>query len=163
MAAAEQAYTAARRGAFAQPSVNIGVEGGDPTQKHLLPAAGVAIPLPLFNSNGGAAAVEAAGVDRARAQLAAARRENSAAIAQARRAMVAASTRVSRDQQLLGAANRVAAMSLTAFAEGAQGLSAVLEAQRGAREARVRYVEDVAAVNAASAALHLFTSTVSAP
>jgi outer membrane protein, heavy metal efflux system len=163
LAAAEQAYARARRGAFAQPSVSVGVEGGDPTQKHLLPAAGVAIPLPLFNRNGGAAAVEAAGVDRARAQLAAARRENSAAIAQARRAMAAASTRVQRDQQLLGAAHRVAAMSLTAFAEGAQGLSAVLEAQRGARAARVRYVEDVAAVNAASAALQLFTATVSAP
>jgi len=39
--------------------------GGDPAQKHVLPAAGVAIPLPLFNSNGGAAAVDL-GVDGVR-------------------------------------------------------------------------------------------------
>lgn len=163
LAAAEASYAAARRGAFAQPSLNIGVEGGDPTQKHVLPAAGVAIPLPLFNRNRGSAAVEAAGVDRARAQLATAERESAAAMAQARRALAAAAQRVSRDQHLRGAADRVAAMSLTAFTEGAQGLAAVLEAQRGARDARARYVDDVAAVNAASAALQLFTTTASAP
>ena len=160
LASEDQALLVAKRGAFGQPSLSVGVEGGDPTQKRVLPAAGIAFPFPLFNTNGGATALEAANVDRARAQLAAARRESDAAVAQTRRAYLAASARAARDQTLLASADRVARLSLTAFAEGAQALPAVLEAQRSARDALAQYVDDVAAANAAAAAVRLFTSTV---
>jgi outer membrane protein, heavy metal efflux system len=161
-ASAEQSYLVARRSAFAQPSISVGVEGGDPSYKHAEPAAGVTIPFPLFNRNGGGAALEAANVDRARAQLAEARRESAAVIAQARRAMAAASARAARDSAVLGSANRVAILSLTAFKEGAEALPAVLDAQRSAREALVQYIDDLATMNVAAAAVRLFTSTVDA-
>jgi outer membrane protein, heavy metal efflux system len=159
----DQALLLAKRAAWAQPQVSVGVEGGDPLQKHVLPAAGLSLPFPLFNSNGGATTLEAANVDRARAQLAVARRESDAAIAESRRAYSAALARAARDRTLLTSADRVARLSLTAFAEGAEALPAVLEAQRSARDALSQYVDDVAATNAASAAVRLFTSTVDQP
>jgi cobalt-zinc-cadmium efflux system outer membrane protein len=158
-----QALLVAKRGAWAQPQVSVGVEGGDPLQKHVLPAAGLSLPFPLFNSNGGATTLEAANVDRARAQLAVARRESDAAIAESRRAYSAATARAARDRTLLSSADRVARLSLTAFAEGAEALPAVLEAQRSARDALSQYVDDVASTTAAAAAVRLFTSTVPQP
>jgi cobalt-zinc-cadmium efflux system outer membrane protein len=155
----EAAYRVARRGAWAAPSISLGLEGGDPTQPYVLPAAGVLVPIPLFNQNGGAKGLEAANLDRARAKLALARRQSAAEIAGAVRAQDAALERVRRDQTLLASATRVAAMSLTAFAEGAQGLSAVMEAQRSARDALAQYIDDVATANADAAAVRFFTST----
>ena len=51
-------------------------------------------------------------------------------------------------------------MSRTAYVEGASGLPAVLEAQRNAREALARYIDDLAAANLAAAAVHLYTASV---
>src|SRR5439155_1257020 len=53
----------------------------------------------------------------------------------------------------------VAAMSLQAYAEGAVALPNVLEAQRNAREALGRYVDDVAAASNAAAAVRLLTAS----
>jgi hypothetical protein len=50
-------------------------------------------------------------------------------------------------------------MSLQAYAEGAVALPNVLEAQRNAREALARYIDDVAAANNAAAAVRLLTAT----
>jgi hypothetical protein len=50
-------------------------------------------------------------------------------------------------------------MSLQAYAEGAIPLAAVLEAQRNAREALGRYIDDVATANNAAAALRLLTAS----
>jgi outer membrane protein, heavy metal efflux system len=159
--ASEQAsLSVAKRAAFATPSISLGVEGGDRTQPYPLPAASVIFPFPLFNQNGGQVATEAANVSRAQAELARARRESAAAIAAARRELAAAIVRAQRDRTLLESANRVAAMSLTAFAEGAQALPSVLEARKSARDALVQYVDDVGAAAAAAAAVRLFTSKV---
>jgi cobalt-zinc-cadmium efflux system outer membrane protein len=159
--ASEQAsLSVAKRAAFATPSISLGVEGGDPTQPYPLPAATVIFPFPLFNQNRGQVATEAANVSRAQAELARARRESAAAIAAANRELNAALIRAQRDQGLLESANRVAAMSLTAFAEGAQALPSVLEARKSARDALVQYVDDVGAAAAAAAAVRLFTSRV---
>ena len=70
----------------------------------------------------------------------------------------AALDRAARDRALVTSANRVAALSLTAYTEGAAGLPAVLEATRNARETLARYIDDVAATNLADAALRLFTA-----
>jgi outer membrane protein TolC len=155
----EAAVKVARRNAWAAPQLSLGLEGGDPTERYILPAAGVLVPIPLFNQNKGAAGTEAANLDRAKAKLAAARRQSAAAIAASTRARDAATLRVRRDQTLLASADRVARMSLTAFAEGAQALPAVLEAQRSARDALAQYIDDVATAQADAAAVQFFTST----
>jgi len=160
LASERSALSVAKRAAFATPSISLGVEGGDPTQPYPLPAATVVFPFPLFNQNGGQVATEAANVSRAQAELARARRESAAAIAAATRELNAALLRAQRDRGLLESANRVAAMSLTAFAEGAQALPSVLEARKSARDALVQYVDDVGAAAAAAAAVRLFTSRV---
>src|SRR5438105_3159973 len=101
----------------------------------------------------------AAAGDRAQANLDLVRREAEADLARARRALALALARLERDRLLLASADRVAAMSLQAYAEGAIALANVLEAQRNAREALARYIDDVAAANNAAAAVRLFTAS----
>jgi outer membrane protein, heavy metal efflux system len=154
------ALSAAKRNAFGSPSIQLGMEDNDPQERYLLPAAAIIFPLPLFNQNGGEVQLEAANVSRAQAELAEARRESAAAIAAANRALRSALVRAQRDQTLLTSASHVAAMSLTAFAEGAQALPSVLEARKSAADALVQYVDDVGAAAAAAAAVRLFTTKV---
>jgi outer membrane protein TolC len=123
------------------------------------PVIGVTLALPFFNQNGGEIAQAAAARLRARAELDLVRRETGAGRARARRSLEAALNRLARDRQLLEAADRVAAMSLQAYAEGAVPLANVLEAQRAAREALGRYVEDTAMANDAAAAVRLLETT----
>lgn len=157
----ESNLTLAHRNVLAQPIFQAGVEYGDPTQPFLLPTFGFSIPLPLFNRNGGEIAVASATRDRAIAELDVARRQSAAEVAQARRELHIALTRANRDRELLSAAQRVVAGSLTAFAEGATALPSVLEAQRSARDALGQYVDDLAAANMAADAVRLFN--LSAP
>src|SRR5438094_4534930 len=99
--------------------------------------------------------------DRAQTSLDLVRRETGAEQARARRGFTLALARLERDRRLLSSADRVAAMSLQAYAEGVVALPNVLEAQRNAREALARYVDDVAAANDAAAAVRLLTATES--
>ena len=153
----ESALSFAKHSSLGPPSIQAGVEGGDPTQPGLLPTVGLSIPFPLFNQNGGDVALATANRDRASAELELARRESAAQLAQANRALDVALVRVRRDRELLALANRVVAGSLTAFAEGANNVAAVLEAQRSARDALHQYVDDLAAANTAAAAVKLFS------
>ncbi len=120
---------------------------------------GVALPLPLFNRNGAAIQSAAAARDRSRVEADVARRESDANVAAARRELLGALRRVARDRALLVSAERVAAMSLLAYGEGAVALPSVLEAQRTAREALADTVADLAAANVAAAALRLVRAT----
>ena len=162
---AERTLTLAHRSVFEAPSLQLGVENKDPTgsEPGLLPTVGLSLPLPLFNWNGGAAAQAAAARDRAQAELDLVRRETDAAIARARRERTAALARLERDARLLASADRVAAMSLQAYGEGAIPLANVLEAQRNAREALGRYIDDVAAAHNAVAQVRLLTATPDQP
>jgi hypothetical protein len=54
-------------------------------------------------------------------------------------------------------------MSLQAYAEGAIALPSVLEAERNAREALGRYIDDVAAADDIAAAVALLSATVPTP
>src|SRR6266705_2982936 len=121
------------------------------------PACRPSLPFPLFNWNGGEVRQAAAARYRAQAALDLVRRETGAEVAQARRSFALAQVRLERDRRLLASADRVAAMSLQAYAEGAIPLASVLEAQRNAREALGRYIDDVAAANDAAASLRLLT------
>src|SRR2546425_8783315 len=55
---AERALTLAHRSVFGAPSLQLGVEHGDPTgsEPGVLPTVGLSLPLPLFHWNGGARA-----------------------------------------------------------------------------------------------------------
>src|SRR5205085_10282296 len=141
VAAAEQTLTSAqlgallqRRSVWAAASLIAGADSGDPTNPGLLPNVGVSLPIPLFSRGRGPIMQAEAELQRARAGLALARAEGSARIARTRREREIALAKVTRDRVLLASANRVAAMSLTAYREGQSSLPNVLEAQRNARD-----------------------------
>ena len=158
---AEQALALARRGIWSGLALQAGVENHDPTgtENGLLPTVGLSIPLPLFSQHRGAIALAAANRDRSRAELEATRRESAALVANARRELVAATARANRDRSLVASADRIARMSLQAYAEGAYALANVLEAQRNARAVLAQLIDDTAAANSAAAALRLYTAT----
>ena len=168
VAAAELALTAAdlsvraqRRSVFAPFSIQAGVEHGDPSQPGILPTFGVSIPLPLLNRNRGPIALAEAERERARAELALARIETQSAIGRAIRSRNLALEKIQRDRLLVESATRIAAMSLTAYREGAQGLPAVLEAQRNARDILSQYIDDLATAWIATATVALYNLTPS--
>ena len=162
---AERTLTFAHRSVFAAPTIQVGFERGDPTEPAgtVLPTFGVSWPFPLFNWNRGEIGQARAARDRAQAQLDLTRRESAADLSRARRLLVAALERVARGRRLLASADRVAAMSLRAYAEGAVPLANVLEAQRNAREALGRYIDDVALLNDAAGAVRLLTASRDQP
>ncbi len=157
---AERTLTFTRASRFA-PSIEFGVDKGDPGSarpNQLLPVIGFSLPFPLFNRSGGEVTRAIAERDRARAELDLTRRETDAAVARARRELVAARARVRRSAALVASADRIASMSLQAYGEGAVALANVLEAQRNAREILARYIEDLAAADAALRALRWLTT-----
>jgi len=157
---AERSLAFARRSRFA-PNLQLGFDTGDPTSptpNRSLPVIGFSLPLPLFNWSGGEVLQASAARDRARAQLDLTRRETTAAVAQARRDLAAARARLGRAAGLVESANRVAAMSLQAYSEGAVALASVLEAQRNARDIVARYIDDLAVADAAARALRMLSA-----
>jgi cobalt-zinc-cadmium efflux system outer membrane protein len=157
---AERSLAFARRSRFA-PNLQFGFDTHDltsPTPHQLLPVIGFSLPFPLFNLSRGDVLRASAERDRARAQLELTRRETEAAVARARRDLAAARNRLRRAAGLVESADRVAAMSLRAYSEGAVALASVLEAQRNAREILARYIDDLAAADAAARALKLLTA-----
>jgi cobalt-zinc-cadmium efflux system outer membrane protein len=161
--AAEQSLTSAalmvraqRRSVFTPLSLQAGIEHGDPSEPGILPTFGVSIPLPLLNRNRGAIAVAEAERARAEAELALVRFETNATIGRASRSRTLALEKLQRDRVLVASAERIAAMSLTAYREGAQALPTVLEAQRNAREILSQYIDDLAEAWIATATLQLY-------
>jgi cobalt-zinc-cadmium efflux system outer membrane protein len=169
IAAAEAALRSAslgvrlqRRSLFAATSITTGFETRDPSgdEKGILPVIGFSIPFPLFNRNGAQVAVAEAEQFRAQAERDVAILETRAAIARTERERTIALANVARDQTLVASANRVAALSLTAYREGAAPLATAIEAQRNAREILAQYIDDLAAAWIATAALRVRTLTV---
>ena len=165
VAAADNQLRLQQRLVWSLPALEAGFETGDPSgdTRGILPTFGFSLPLPLWNRNRGAILGAAAERDRARAELAFARVEGSARITRARREFDVAADRLARDARLLESANRVVAMSIRAYQEGASPLASVLEGQRTSREVLLQYIEDLAAAWNAAAALRLHTLTPSAP
>ena len=160
--AAEFRVRQQQRTLFATPSLSVGFEAHDPTgvETGKLPTIGVAVSLPLFNQNRGAIMLAQADRARARAVLALVRLEGGAQLIRARRELTAARNRAARSERLRQSAERVSALSLLAFREGAAALPSVLEAQRTSREALSQYVADVAAARNAAGIVRLLTLTV---
>jgi cobalt-zinc-cadmium efflux system outer membrane protein len=161
LTAADLSVRAQRRSIFTPLSIQAGIEHGDPSQPGILPTFGVSIPLPLLNRNRGPIALAEAERERARAELALARIETQSVIGRAIRSRNLALEKIQRDRVLVESATRVAAMSLTAYREGAQGLPAVLEAQRNARDILSQYIDDLATAWIATATLGLYNLTPS--
>jgi cobalt-zinc-cadmium efflux system outer membrane protein len=168
VAAAEAAFESSllsarlqRRSIWTGVGLMFGFETGDPggNGNALLPTFGLSLPFPLFDRNRGAVALADAQRQRAQAELALARMETSAMLARSARERENALARLARDRITVDAANRVAAMSLTAYREGAMALPSVLEAQRTAREVLAQYVDDLAAAWNATAVLRVLTLT----
>lgn len=163
LSAAELAVRVQRRSLFTLPSVTAGVEGRDPTgsEPGVLPTVGLSIPLPFLDRNRGPIAQAEAERQRATAELQLASVENTAAVARSRRERDLAVARAARDRALVASADRVAAMSLRAYQEGASSLPNVLEAQRTAREILGQYIDDLTDAWNATDVLRLNTLTAS--
>lgn len=168
VAAAEASLESARliagvahRSIFLAPVIVAGFETGDPTgsETGVLPTVGVALPLPFLDRNRGAIAGAEAERERARAELALAAVQSRVEIARARRERAIAYGKVARDRRLVTSAQRVAAMALTAYREGASPLPNVLEAQRSARDVLAQYVTDLADAWIAAAELRVLVLT----
>jgi cobalt-zinc-cadmium efflux system outer membrane protein len=142
-----------RRSIWTTPSLSLGFEHGDPDQPGILPTFGLGIALPLFDRNRGGIAQAEAERARAAAELTLAQVEARNQIAHATRERENAVARVARDQLVAASANRVAAMSLTAYREGASSLVNVIEAVRTSREVLAQYITDLAAAWIATAEL----------
>jgi outer membrane protein, heavy metal efflux system len=163
--AASAALRFQRRSLFATPSLSLGFEHGDPNQPGLLPTFGLGIAIPIFDRHRGAIKLAEAEQFRAQAELTQTRVEARNEVAHATRERENALAKVARDRQLVTSADRVAAMSLTAYREGAASLPNVLEAQRSARDVLAQYVDDMAAAWIATAELRVlsFTPTTRVP
>jgi len=159
--AAESQLSLERARLFVAPSLTLGVEQQDPggTGNQLLPLVGVSLPLPLFNRNRAGMAIASAERERARAELLRVQVEMATARTLAERERRVAGERLARSGALLASADRVAAMSLLAYREGASALPSVLEAQRSSRETRSQYLEALGAARSAAARLRLLTLT----
>ena len=157
--AARLALKAQRGGVFSSPSLLAGFDTHDPDtgDNTILPVLGFTMPLPLLDRNRGGIAVASAQLRRAEADLTLARVTSATEIDRARRGRDLAVARIGRDRLLLESANRVAAMSLTAYREGAAPLVSVLEARRNARDVLAQYIDDLAAAWIATATLRVVT------
>jgi cobalt-zinc-cadmium efflux system outer membrane protein len=153
----------AHRSIWQQLSLSLGFETGDASQPGILPTFGVGVGLPIFDRNKGPIATAEAEKLRAQAELTLARVETRTEIARAIRERENAISKVTRDRLLIASANRVAAMSLTAYREGASSLSNVVEAQRSARDILSQLVDDLANAWIATAELRVFSLTSSTP
>ena len=161
----EHAIALARRSVFAAPSVTMGFETGDPERVRaghpaargfLRPPAALQLERRRCGAGDGQPGPGPGPSSRV------AQRESGAARSRAMREQLARACALGT-RGLLGSADRVASMSLTAYAEGAVPLANVLEARRAARDALGQYIDDLALANIAAAAVRLFTLTVPVP
>jgi len=164
--AAELAVAREHRLGWGLPSLQVGVDWGDPANdppNKLLPMVGVAIPLPLLDRNRGPIAQAEAERDRARTELTLVRLETRQQLVEGMHERTALLLQVARDRTLVAAADRVASRSLQAYREGAMALPAVLEARRAARDVLARYIDDLAALLTVEAELRALTFDTPTP
>jgi cobalt-zinc-cadmium efflux system outer membrane protein len=159
LTAARLAVTLQQRSVLAGTTFSLGYETRDPggTGNSALPTFGLSLPLPAFNRNGANVAYADTQRRRAEATLRLAQSELASATARAERALLVARTRAQRSAQLQVSAERVAALALLAYQEGAATMPAALEAQRTAREARAQFLDDVATARIAAGLVRLLT------
>lgn len=141
-AAAAQARSASL-GRVPMPTVQSGAEWGDESQPGALAVVGVAIPFPIWNRGGGAAAEARARLDRAAALTREVRFDVERQVRQARIHLeeTASRARFARDT-LLPAAGVLRARALRAYQAGETGILPVLDALRGERDVSLAALRD---------------------
>jgi cobalt-zinc-cadmium efflux system outer membrane protein len=127
----------ASRSRWPAPSLRTGFDWHDPegTEKGLLPILGIVLPLPIWDRHRGEIAEARATITRANASLELVQLETRNALAIAERERDVSRLKVERGRAVVQEAERVAALTITAYRDGAQPLASVLEAQRSARDA----------------------------
>jgi cobalt-zinc-cadmium efflux system outer membrane protein len=125
------------------PTVQSGAEWGDESQPGALAVVGVAIPFPIWNRGGGAAAEARARLDRAAALTREVRFDVERQVRQARIHLeeTASRARFARDT-LLPAAGVLRARALRAYQAGETGILPVLDALRGERDVSLAALRD---------------------
>jgi cobalt-zinc-cadmium efflux system outer membrane protein len=148
------AYHAARWSRVPFPAVQAGVEWGDPNDPNVgsTIVLGISLPLPLWQSGGGAAAGARARADQSAARLQETRADANRLLTQAaaRVAETARRALVARDS-ILPLATRQRELALAAYRAGETGIVPVLDALRGEREVVRDLVNDLVAYQAARA------------
>jgi outer membrane protein, heavy metal efflux system len=142
-AAAAALARSATRARVPLPTLQSGAEWGDESQPGTLGVIGIAVPFPLWNVGGGAAAEATARAARAAALTREARLD---AVRQARQARIhleetAARARFDRDSIVPGAAV-LRGRALRAYQSGETGILPVLDALRGEREVSLAALQD---------------------
>jgi cobalt-zinc-cadmium efflux system outer membrane protein len=142
VAAAAQ-LTATSRSRIPLPAFQAGAEWGDPSQPGTLSTIGFAIPLPLWNQNGGAMMEAHARAARATALLGEARLDAWHRIASARIHLdeTAYRARLARDS-LVPSAARIRGRAMRGYAAGETGIEATLDALRSERQVVLEGVQD---------------------
>ena len=125
------------------PTVQGGVEWGDPAQRGSLALVGIAIPIPLWQSGGGVAEEARARATRAAGLANEARLDALRDVRQARIRLeeTAARARVARDS-LIPAAAIVRGRALRAYQAGETGILPVLDAFRSERDIVLGALQD---------------------
>ncbi len=146
-------YRSAQRNRFPIPSIQGGVEWGDPDlANHGLSVIGFAVPLPLWNTGSAQAALARARADRGAATAREVRLEAVRAVADARARLEesARRARFARDS-LVPAARALRERALAAYRAGETNVLAVLDALRSEREVVLAAVQDLTAYQSALA------------
>jgi len=152
-AAAARARSAARA-RVPLPSVQLGADWDDPSNKDsFLALFGVTFPLPLWQHGGGAKQLADAEAAQAGAGAAEARLETARAMAEAaaRLSETRARALIARDS-LLPVAHRIRVRATSAYRLGETGLIALLEALRAERDVTAEAVDELLAFQEARAA-----------
>jgi cobalt-zinc-cadmium efflux system outer membrane protein len=128
------------------PTIQGGVEWGDPAQPGSLGLVGIGVPLPLWQSGGGAVAEAGARATRAAGLAREARLDALRDLHQSRIHLEETATRarVARDS-LIPAAAVIRGRALRAYQAGETGILPVLDALRGERELSLTALQDVLA------------------
>jgi outer membrane protein, heavy metal efflux system len=159
-AAAEARRRSATRARIPLPSLQGGVEWGDPSQRGQggLAVIGVSIPLPVFHTNGAAAAAAAAAAEAAGAEVRRRRDDVDRRLAEtSARLREAARRALAVRDTIYPVARRQRDRALTAYREGEIGLVPVLEALRADRDVAADLVATLAAFQEALADWHALT------
>jgi cobalt-zinc-cadmium efflux system outer membrane protein len=141
------------RGRVPVPSLTAGAEWGDPDKPgQTLSVIGVAVPLPLWNCQGGERAVARARADLAAAEAREARLEATRLLTDSRIRLTESARRAqfNRDSLIPGA-RQLRERAVLAYRAGETGVLPVLDALRGEREVVLGGVQDLVAFQAARA------------
>jgi cobalt-zinc-cadmium efflux system outer membrane protein len=135
--------TMARRLRVPMPALQVGAEWGDPSQPGALSVIGLAVPLPIWNQNGGAVMEARAQADRAAAQVEETRLDAWQQIASTRAHLeeTVRRARLARDS-LVPLAARLRDRALRGYAVGETDIRAALDALRSERQVRLEALQD---------------------